>query len=221
MRINSEEKARYHNDVDMFWQKNSWVMAMLYKICTSEERKTRWWLGHIFTDNLSFHLLPKVKNIYGEGHVLLIFFPLSMTEMVQPIDAGYGHSLSSAIGRELDAWIMNEKKILKWEGKMTAMERRILVSHLVTRANAYMVELEYDNQRISCFERTWCLIITHANDKDSNIKPQGVTVPFMIPTVSPHAMIQENDSEPRDDDVDIRDLTTMFSEIDDEWIYVS
>ena len=38
----------------------------------------------------------------------------------------------------------------------------------------------------------------------------------MIPTVSPHAMIQENDSEPRDDDVDIQDLTTMFSEIDVE-----
>ena len=38
----------------------------------------------------------------------------------------------------------------------------------------------------------------------------------MIPTVSPHVMIQENDSEPRDDDVDIQERTTMFGEIDVE-----
>ena len=62
-----------------------------------------------------------------------------MTEMVQPIDAGYGRSLRAAIGRELDNWLMNGDNLLKWEGKMTAMERRILVTHLVARANSYMM----------------------------------------------------------------------------------
>ena len=97
---------------------------------------------------------------------------------------------------------------------MTAMERIILVSHLVAKTNTSMMEQERDNQRISCFERTGCLITTHASDKDSNIKSQGVKVPFMIPTVSPDVLIQENNPEPRDDDVDMQDLTTMFGKID-------
>ena len=59
------------------------------------------WVGG-FCDNLSEHLLPEVKEIFGNGHVLLIYFPPNMTEMVQSIDAGYGWLLRSAIGREID-----------------------------------------------------------------------------------------------------------------------
>jgi len=67
-----------------------------------------------------------------------------MTKMVQPADAGYGRSLRSAIGRELDAWLMDGQNLLKWEAKMTAMERRILMTHLVARANSYMLEKNQD-----------------------------------------------------------------------------
>jgi len=67
----------------------------------------------LYADNLSAHLLPEVKRIFGEGQVLLIYFPSSMTEMVQPIDAGHGRSLRSAIGRELDAWLMDGQNLLK------------------------------------------------------------------------------------------------------------
>ena len=57
-----------------------------------------------------------------------------MTEMVQPIDAGYGRSLRCAIGKELDDWLMDSNNLKKWESKMTTMERRILITHLVVRA---------------------------------------------------------------------------------------
>ena len=83
-----------------------------------------------------------------------------MTEMVQPIDAGYGRSLRCAIGRELDAWLMDAANLIKWEGKMTAMERRVLVTHLIGRAQDYMMLQKNDEQRIGCFERTGCLITT-------------------------------------------------------------
>ena len=55
----------------------------------------------------------------------------SMKEMVQPIGTGYGFSMQVAILRELDLWLMNGEHLLNWEGKMTVMKRRILVTHLV------------------------------------------------------------------------------------------
>ena len=105
-----------------------------------------------------------------------------MTEMVQPIDAGYGRSLRAAIGRQLDNWLMNGENLLKWEGKMTAMERRILVTHLVARANSYMMEDARDEQRLSCFERTGCLMtVAEAELHDKKIRPQGLTKELKIP----------------------------------------
>ena len=55
---------------------------------------------------------------------------------------------------------MNGVNLLKWEGKMTAMERRILVTHFVARAQEYMLHEDRDRQQISCFEQTGCLITT-------------------------------------------------------------
>ena len=53
----------------------------------------------MFVDNLSVCLNPEVKQIFGEGRVLVIYFPPSMTEMVQPIDVGYGRSIQVGKGR--------------------------------------------------------------------------------------------------------------------------
>lgn len=89
-------------------------------------------------DNLSAQLMPEMKEIFGNGHVLLIYFPPNITEMVQSIDVGYGRSLLSAIGRDLDKWLMNGGNLLRWEGKMTATERQVLVTHLEARANDYI-----------------------------------------------------------------------------------
>ena len=106
-RIKAEETARYDPKVDMFWQKNAWVdgVVMIKLAAKFVEEKIRRhgdeWIV-LYADNLSAHLNPEVKQIFGNAHVLLIYFPPNMTEMVQPIDAGYGRSLRAAIGRELD-----------------------------------------------------------------------------------------------------------------------
>lgn len=187
VRIKKEEVTRYHQDVDMFWQKNAWVdtqvMIKLANKFVSFKKKKHGddWIV-LFCDNLSAHLAPEVKEIFGSNQVLLWFFPPNMTEMVQPIDAGYGRSLRAAIGRQLDNWLMNGENLLKWEGKMTAMERRILVTHLVARANSYMMEDARDEQRLSCFERTGCLMtVAEAELHDKKIRPQGLTKELKIP----------------------------------------
>ena len=141
-RIKAEEKARYHKGVDMYWQKNAWVDTKVMIELASKfvrEKKRRHgndWVV-LFAGNLSAHLAPQVKKIFGDNKVLLIFFPPGMTEIVQPIDAGYGRSLRAGIGRELDLWLMDAENLLKWEGKMTAMERRILVTHFVARSQEH------------------------------------------------------------------------------------
>ena len=99
--------------MDIFWQKNAWVDGhVVHKFVTKfvqakkEKHGDDWVI--LFADNLSAHLLPEVKKIRRRSCAVNIF-PPSMIEMVQPIDAGYGRPLRSAIGRELDAWIMNGK----------------------------------------------------------------------------------------------------------------
>ena len=57
-----------------------------------------------------------------------------MIEIIQPVDAGYGRLMRCTIGRELEKWLINSSNLLRWEVNMIAMERRVLVTHLVARA---------------------------------------------------------------------------------------
>ena len=99
-----------------------------------------------------------MKKKFGDGCVLLIFFPLGMTDSMQPIDAGYGCSLQCKIGNLLDNWLMDVDNLTKWEGKISASERRVLVSYFVGEANSSMLVDAMDNLSIGCFECTGCLI---------------------------------------------------------------
>jgi len=58
-----------------------------------------------------------VKKIFGDGKVLLVVFPPAMTEVIQPIYAGYGRSTRCCIGNELDRWLMDTSNLEK--GKQT------------------------------------------------------------------------------------------------------
>ena len=223
-RVKAEEVSRYHPSVGMFWQKNAWVDGrVMVELAKKFVRKKalvhgdEWVL--LYADNLSAHLLPEVKRIFGDAKVLVIYFPPSMTEMVQPIDAGYGRSLRAAIGRELDEWLMNADNLLKWEGKMTAMERRILVTHLVARAQEYMLADEAQNKaRIGCFERTGCLITQVVTAADKLIQPQGVTVPFLVPIIPPpvNQDVEEEVETAEPNDRNMEQMASLFQEFDIE-----
>ena len=223
-RIKAEEKARYDNTVDMYWQKNAWVDTKVMLELASKfvrEKKRRHgddWVV-LYADNLSAHLAPQVKTIFGDNKVLIVYFPPGMTEIVQPIDAGYGRSLRAAIGRELDSWLMNAENLLRWEGKMTAMERMILVTHLVARAQKYMLSPNQDSSRVSCFERTGCLITATMSEKDNLIAPQGVTVPFVVPVLAPPESFrieEEEIIEAQDETQEMRRMASIISDMEIE-----
>ena len=57
---------------------------------------------------------------------MLLYYPTkNMREVLQPIDSVYGRSLRYNIGHGLDIWFISDEKLSKWEGKLTAVERRI------------------------------------------------------------------------------------------------
>ena len=95
-----------------------------------------------FCDNLKAHVSDEVRAIFGRGRVFLCFFPPNMTHMVQPIDAAIGRSLRINIGRGLDKWLMDGENMMKWEAKMTAGERQILVIKLVEDAMDFIMAPE-------------------------------------------------------------------------------
>ena len=62
----------------------------------------------------------------------------------------------------------------KWETKMTASERRILVTDFVGKAMQDVTSPTYEGMRIGSFERTGCLITLLSNNFHDQIHPQGL-----------------------------------------------
>ena len=62
--------------------------------------------------------------------------------------------------------------MLRWEGKMTASERRVLINHLIVEATKKAVQ--NDEMRAKCFGRMGSLLHHIKPESDDLIKPQGV-----------------------------------------------
>ena len=73
----------------------------------------------------------------------------------------------------------------RWESPtgLTAAERRILISQLVSKANKEV--LSNDKLRVGCFERTG-MLLTCDGSEDDKIRPQGLSahnLPVKVPVV--------------------------------------
>ena len=79
----------------------------------------------------------------------------------------------------------------KWEGKMTASERRVLINNIVAEAND--VTMMNDGARVGCFLRTGCLLEFTKSSNDDKIKPQGVTSKIVIPETNIYAATDSSD----------------------------
>ena len=190
MRIRQAERDLWDKDVDVFWQKNAWVDTVVMKKLADKFVRMKnelhgpdeWVL--LFCDNLRAHVATEVKQIFGDNKVLLCFLPPGTTNFSQAIDAGYGRSLRIAVANSLDEWLMECDNMEKWEGKMTAGERRILTTTLVAAGNKKVMSDDNDEMRIGCFERTGNLITMNPlHEFDKKIKPQGMKEgSFEVPT---------------------------------------
>ena len=104
--------------------------------------------------NLRAHVADQVQKIFDDTKMILYFLPKNISEMVQPINAGLGRPLRCKIWHGLDTWVMSEDNLSKWEENMTAGERRVLITKLISDTQEEILKKEYDSQQVGCFERT-------------------------------------------------------------------
>ena len=78
--------------------------------------------------------------------------------LIQPIDAGIGSSISISVRHNLDKWLSVEENLEAWEGGLSAKERRILMTNLLTGVMLTILSDEKKNVRIGSFARTGRLI---------------------------------------------------------------
>ena len=151
----------------------------------------------MFYDNLYAHLDEEVKQIFGDGKVLLFYFPPNMTNFIQPIDAGLGRSIRIEIGNSLDLCLNDADNMERWESKLTAGERRIISIGFVGQAMRKIMTAKYDKLRVGCFERTGCLITLIANEEyDQKVSPQGMKAgSFKVPSERVTVNIVEDNVE--------------------------
>lgn len=112
---------------------------------------------------------------------------------------------------------MDAVNLIKWEAKISAIEGRILVTHFFARSQQEMLLLENDKQRISCFERTGCLITTQVcPDQDIKISPQGVTISFIVSLLLPVETQDEiyNTPEPQEESQEIQNIADLMNDVD-------
>jgi hypothetical protein len=133
------EMLAWNKDVPVWFQNNTWAdrVAMIFFAKGFVEHKKK---KHgdlrvlLICDNLKPHLNPEVKRIMSEATVFLFCLPPNITEALQPIDAAFGRSLDLAVGKLLDQWLMQEENLALWKGKMSAAQRRVLMSNLLAEA---------------------------------------------------------------------------------------
>ena len=225
-RISQGEKNLYDDDVDVFWQKKAWVDAEVMKKLAktfvqkkNEKHGDDVWVI-LFCDNLGAHLDAEVKRIFGDGKVLLFYFPPNMTNFIQPIDAGLGRTVRRQIGHCLDTWLMEAENMERWEATMTAGERRILSIGFVADAMRMVMEAEYDAMRIGCFERTGCLMTLIPNEAhDNRIHPQGMNPnSFTIPSQRIAGAEEQANDDIEDQDEEAAAVQAEQGIIDEEGI---
>jgi hypothetical protein len=71
----------------------------------------------LFADNLDAHCWEEDLNEFARANVLVVFVVPGCTDAIQPIDAGIGQSIRIYIGQELDAWLMVNDNLDKWESR--------------------------------------------------------------------------------------------------------
>ena len=97
-----------------------WVSGTLLLGITSKDKE-----NVRFGNNASFQLQQEFHEICREKVSTVVYLlPESQTDKVQPVDAGFGIQMKSALNK----WLENEEDLEKWHDKMSAKERRILMT---------------------------------------------------------------------------------------------
>ena len=117
--------------------------------------------------------LPEVKA----KNAIVWFGVKDAKDIWQPVDNGYGALYKRLISQIQDEMLESDKNIdLRLgnsEKKLTASDRRILITHWVVETHEHLQSADYNKVRDLCFEKTRCLI-TADGSNDTKINPEGL-----------------------------------------------
>ena len=169
--VSSVEKDNHDESVDVFFQQNAWMdeevdmqwcsKTLFPGVGYSEQEKV------IFGDNVRFQHEACRNEINATVYMLLE----NHTDKIQRIDAGCGRMMKVKIAAAIDRWLETEDNLDKWHDKLSAKDRRILMTQWTGEAWSELKESKGFLKRLS--EKTgWMLTIDGSGDE--YITPQGL-----------------------------------------------
>ena len=228
-RLTEVEKKSWHPDIDVYFQKNVWADTAF---CAK-------WAQHtlkpaaaddggrpflLFCDNLEGQTKPAFNDEVIAQKGIPVFGVANATDIWQPVDGGYGATLKRLVNQEFFNWLDDEENCEKWYGeksKISASEKRILITHWVAAAYKRLTAPKFDGFRYRLFEKTGCLITADGSD-DHKINPEGlqdykVPPPILLDasTYSPKALPPPEITAEDED----RNIFDMLDELDGRKIW--
>ena len=182
--ISAQEKAGYHPDVHVRFQKKAWAddelceeVARVEIAEATADARAAGEESVCFFDNLSGqttteHLRLLWKHAKCSRHLL----PTSSTGELMHIDDGIGARMKVLMGEETDAWLEQPGNLERWttgpkEGGLRAWEKRVLLTQFAGRAWAKLCDT-YDFEASA---RRLGLLMTIDGSGDDAIQIQGLT----------------------------------------------
>ena len=95
--------------------------------------------------------------------------PENHTDKIQPCDTGCGCKMKDKIGAAMETWLEEENNLDKWQDRLSAKDRRILMTQWTGEAWS---ELSNDETFFkTLFEKNSCFLTADGSD-DVKISPQ-------------------------------------------------
>ena len=172
----SAEQEKYDADVHVYFQSNAWMDAEVNLKWTKHTLKDGLKDDFntekvLFADNVGFQQTQAFHEARREMNTIVYLLPDNHTDKVQPVDAGFGRMMKQKIGEAMQMWLEKEENLEMWHDKISAKNRRILMTQWTGHAWRELVSKPDFIRKL--FEKTGCLI-TAGGSQDEKIRPQGL-----------------------------------------------
>ena len=222
-RVSAEEKAGYHPDVHIRFQKKAWADDEVCEEVAEREiaeatadARAAGEESVCFYDNLSGQTTAEHKRLLKKiakcsRHLL----PTDSTSELMHIDDGIGARMKTLQGEETDEWCAQPGNLERWttgpkEGGLTASQKRVLISQFAGRAWVRLCDtynFEASAQRLG-------ILMTIDGSGDELIQIQGLKEKYTFKDEDGGSAGEESEDEV--DPADLADLTAEQEEQEGE-----
>jgi hypothetical protein len=177
-KVASAEKAAYDPRVCVQFQRKAWMdrpagLEWIQRVWEPLVKKLPCGEKLLLLDNLDAHVDMPFRAALRANNTLAWFLPPGCTDFLQPVDAGAGRTIVSLYMEAQDIWLDKDENLELWETcKLTASQRRILMTQWLGAAWDKFNSAHFDRARFRWFEKTGALM-TADGSRDDQITPEG------------------------------------------------